>query len=76
MTGRNTPNFVLKRILRYFLKTSPDKILSKNSKIYIVLKRMLELFLTVSPLKKILQFQKRISFFFLKQTKATSSASV
>ena len=56
MTGRNIPNFVLKRILRYFLKTSPDKILSKNSKIYIVLKRMLELFLKVPPLKK-LEFQ-------------------
>ena len=69
MTGGNTPNIVLKRMIRYFLKTPPVKI-------YIVLKRMLELFLTVSPLKKILQFQKRISFFFLKQTKTTSSASV
>ena len=37
---------------------------------------MLELFLTVPPLKKILQFQERICFFFLKTQKTTSSASV
>ena len=42
----------------------------------LVLKRMLELFLKVPPLKKILQFQERICFFFLKTRKATSSASV
>ena len=41
----------------------------------LVLKRMLELFLKVPPLKKILQFQERICFFFLKTRKATSSAS-
>ena len=53
------------------------KILSKNSTIQdLVLKRMLELFLTVPPLKKILQFQERICFFFLKTQKTTSSASV
>ena len=69
VTGGNTPNIVLKRMLRYFLKTPPVKI-------YIVLKRMLEFFLTVSPLKKILQFQERICFFFLKAQNTTSSASV
>ena len=53
-------------MLRYFLKSPPLKIL----------KRMLELFLTVPPLKKILQFQERICFFFLKTQKTTSSASV
>ena len=37
---------------------------------------MLELFLTVPPLKKILQFQERICFFFLKTQKTTSSANV
>ena len=53
------------------------KILSKNSTTQdLVLKRMLELFLTVPPLKKILQFQERICFFFLKTQKTTSSASV
>ena len=36
---------------------------------------MLEFFLTVSPLKKILQFQERICFFFLKTQKTTSSAN-
>ena len=40
------------------------KIFSKISTTQdLVLKRMLELFLTVPPIKKILQFQKRISFF-------------
>ena len=53
------------------------KILSKKSTTQdLVLKRMLELFLTVPPLKKILQFQERICFFFLKTQKTTSSASV
>ena len=53
------------------------KIFSKNSTTQdLVLKRMLELFLTVPPLKKILQFQERICFFFLKTQKTTSSASV
>ena len=37
---------------------------------------MLELFLTVPPLKKILRFQERICFFFLKSTKTTFSVSV
>ena len=46
------------------------KILSKNCTTYdLVLKRMLGPFLTVSPLKKILQFQESICFFFLKNTK-------
>ena len=36
---------------------------------------MLELFLIVTPLKKILQFQERICFFFLKTQKTTSSAN-
>ena len=36
---------------------------------------MLELFLKVPPLKKILQFQERICFFFLKTQKTTSSAN-
>ena len=45
-------------------------ILSKNSTTQdLVLKRMLELFLTVLPLNKILQFQERICFFFLKTQK-------
>ena len=53
------------------------KIFSKNSTTQdLVLKGMLELFLTVPPLKKILQFQERICFFFLKTQKTTSSASV
>ena len=53
------------------------KILSKNSTTQdLVLNIMLELFLTVPPLKKILQFQERICFFFLKAQKATSSVSV
>ena len=53
------------------------KILSKKSTTQdLVFKRMLELFLTVPPLKKILQFQERICFFFLKTQKTTSSASV
>ena len=52
------------------------KILSKKSTTQdLVLKRMLELFLTVPPLKKILQFQERICFFFLKTQKTTSSAN-
>ena len=38
VTGGSTPNTILKRMLRYFLKTP--------------------------PLKKILQFQKRICFFY------------
>ena len=53
------------------------KIFSKKSTTQdLVLKRLLELFLTVPPLKKILQFQERICFFFLKTQKTTSSASV
>ena len=57
--------------------TENAKILSKKSNTQdLVLKRMLELFLTVPPLKKILQFQERIFFFFLKTQKTTSSASV
>ena len=57
--------------------TENAKILSKKSTTQdLVLKRMLELFLTVPPLKKILQFQERICFFFLKTQKTTSSASV
>ena len=52
------------------------KIFSKNSTTQdLVLKRMLELFLTAPPLKKILQFQERICFFFLKTQKTTSSAN-
>ena len=62
VTGGNTPNIVLKKMLRYFLKTPPVKT-------YKVLKRMLEFFVIVSPLKKILQFQERICFFFLKTQK-------
>ena len=69
VTGGNTPNIVLKKMLRYFLKTPPVKT-------YKVLKRMLEFFVTVSPLKKILQFQEGICFFFLKTQNTTSSASV
>ena len=69
VTGGNTPNIVLKKMLRYFLKTPPVKT-------YKVLKRMLEFFVIVSPLKKILQFQERICFFFLKTQNTTSSASV
>ena len=50
--------------------TENAKILSKKSTTQdLVLKRMLELFLTVPPLKKILQFQERVCFFFLKNTK-------
>ena len=50
--------------------TENAKILSKKSTTQdLVLKRMLELFLTVPPLKKILQFQERICFFFLKTQK-------
>ena len=52
------------------------KIFSRNSTTQdLVLKRMLELFLTAPPLKKILQFQERICFFFLKTQKTTSSAN-
>ena len=36
---------------------------------------MLKLFLRVPPLKKILQFQERMCFFFLKTQKTTSSAN-
>ena len=46
------------------------KIFSKNSTTQdLVLKRMLELLLTVPPFKKILKFQERICFFFLKTQK-------
>ena len=52
------------------------KIFSRNSTTQdLVLKRMLELFLTAPPLKKILLFQERICFFFLKTQKTTSSAN-
>ena len=49
------------------------KIFSKISTTQdLVLKRMLELFVTVPPIKKILQFQKSISFFSLKTQKKQS----
>ena len=50
MTGGNTSNLVLKRMLRYFLK--------------------------ISPLKKILQFQDRICFFYEKHKKTTTLQQV
>ena len=60
---------------KYCFKENP-KILSKNSTTQdLVLKRMLELFTTVPPLKKMLQFQERICFFFWKTQNTTSSAS-
>ena len=49
------------------------KILSKNSTAEdLVSKRMLEIFLKVQPLKKRLQFEERICFFFLKTNKKNS----
>ena len=69
VTGGDTPNIVLKRMPRYFTENSTPQDL--------VLKRMLEVFLTVLPLKKILQFQESILFFFfLKNTKQQSLKEV
>ena len=54
---------------KYCFKENP-KILSKNSTAEdLVSRRMLEIFLKVQPLKKRLQFEERICFFFKKQTK-------
>ena len=66
VTGGNTPNIFLKRMLKF-----SKNYITQN----LVLKRMLERFLTVPPLKKILQFQERISF-FLENTKTTSLENV
>ena len=52
------------------------KILSKNSTAEdLVSKRMLEIFLKVQPLKKRLQFEERICFFFLKTKTRKNSFS-
>ena len=61
---------------KYCFKENAKIFSKKSSTQDLVLKRLLELFLTVPPLKKILQFQERICFFFLKTQKTTSSASV
>ena len=54
VTSGNTPNIVLKRMLRYFAKTPPLKSSFKENA---------RTFSAVPPVKKILRFQERIFLF-------------